>query len=116
VSAGKDVLAAAFVGAVLLAVAGCAAGTDIEITNQAGDDVTVRFGEEDRTDVSDGGGAVLLDVTACYGPPVAVTYADGRAVTVDDELCPGDLLRVLHDRVDLVRAADRAESGDGAHR
>lgn len=112
--AGKDVLVGAVVGAVLLAVPGCAAGADIEIANQADDDVTIRLGDEDRTEVSGGGGALLLDVTACYGPPVVVTYADAREVTVDDEVCPGDLLRVRQDHVDLVRAADRAGSGDGA--
>lgn len=114
VRAGRDVLAGAVVGAVLLAAAGCAAGADIEIANQADDDVTVRLGDEYRTEVNDGGGAVLLDVTECYRPPVVVTYADAREVVLEDDLCPGDLLRVMQDHVDLVRAADRAESRDGA--
>ncbi|MCG7284419.1 hypothetical protein MHY85_00345 [Cellulomonas sp. ACRRI] len=113
--AGRDVLVGAVAGAVLLAVAGCAPGADIEIANQADDDVTVRLGDEERTEVGDGGGALLLDVTECYGPPLVVTYADAREVVVDDDLCPGDLLRVTQDHVDLVRAADRAASGDGAH-
>lgn len=101
------------VGAVLLALAGCAAGADIEIANDADADVTVRLGDE-VTEVSDDGGALLLDVTDCYGPPVTVTYDDGRAVGLDDDVCPGDLLRVTEDDVALVRAADRARPGADA--
>jgi hypothetical protein len=105
------------VGAGLLGAAtACASGADIEIENRADADVTVRLGADERTEVSDGGGAVLLDVTSCYGPPVAVAYADGRVTRLDEELCPGDLLRVTEQDVALVRAADRAEASAAAER
>jgi hypothetical protein len=103
-------VAGVVVGAVLLAaVAGCAPGADIEIENRADADVTVRLGDEERTEVPDDGGVLLLDVTECYPPPVAVTYADGRVVELGDEMCPGDLLRVTEADVALLRAADRAD-------
>ncbi|WP_147796656.1 hypothetical protein [Cellulomonas sp. Y8] len=98
------------VGIGLLAVAGCAAGADVEIENRADADVSVRIGDDEQTEVSDDGGALLLDVTECYDAPVVVAYADGRVVELDDALCPGDLLRVTEDDVDLVRAADRADA------
>ncbi len=98
-------------GTGLLALAGCASGADIEIVNRADSDVTVRLGDEEQTEVTDDGGAVLLDVTVCYASPAVVTYADGRVVELDDDVCPGDLLRVTDDDVVLVRAADRVEAG-----
>ena len=98
----------------LLALAGCAAGQDIEIENRAEADVTVRLADDEQSEVTPDGGAVLLDVTECYAPPVAVSYADGRVVELDEGLCPGDLLRVTEDDVALVRAADRAGTGAGA--
>lgn len=100
------------VGAGLLAaLAGCAPGADVEIENRAEADVAVRLGGTEPTEVTDDGGAVLLDVTGCYEPPVTVAYADGRVVELDDGVCPGDLIRVTEDEVTLVRAADRAGGG-----
>jgi len=98
------------VGTGLLALAGCASGADIEIDNRADADVTVRLGDDEQTEVTDDGGALLLDVSECYAPPAVVTYADGRVVELDDDVCPGDLLRVTDDDVVLVRAADRVDA------
>ncbi|WP_431837307.1 hypothetical protein [Cellulomonas sp. Y8] len=99
------------VGTGLLALAGCASGADIEIDNRADADVTVRLGDDEQTEVPDDGGTALLDVTECYASPAVITYADGRVVELDDDVCPGDLLRVTDDDVVLVRAADRVEAG-----
>lgn len=97
------------VGTGLLALAGCVSGADIEIDNRADADVTVRLGDE-QTEVTDDGGALLLDVSECYASPAVVTYADGRVVELDDDVCPGDLLRVTDDDVVLVRAAARVDT------
>ena len=91
----------------LLALAGCAPDENIDVTNSAEADVTVRMDDERLTDVPGGGGGSLLGATGCYGPPLLVTYADGRTIEVDDEICPGDLRAVSERGAVLVPEADR---------
>jgi len=109
---GRRWTAAGSAGIALMAVAGCAAGENIDVTNDAAEDVDVRFADDQQRTVSAGGGMALLDATDCYGPPVVVTYADDRTVEVDDAICPGDLLAVTDAGARVVPAAERPDQQD----
>ncbi|WP_454048712.1 hypothetical protein [Cellulomonas sp. Marseille-Q8402] len=91
---GRRAVAWATGALAVLVLAGCAPDGDVTVTNESGQDVTVLLGDEDLGVVGADGGVVLLSVTACYDGPLVVTYADGRAVDLDETVCPGQELLV----------------------
>lgn len=99
---------AAVVAAALgvLAVAACAPEKNIDVENVSDVDVTVLLGEESGV-ASATGGFSLLGVTECYGPPIVLEYQGGSTRRLDEEICPGDRLRITADDVVLTRESDR---------
>lgn len=98
VRAGRAVL-----GAGLLLLAGCvgAEHEPITVTNRAAGPVTVQLGTEELRDVTQDGGAVLLEPPGCYDGPIIVTYSDGRTTELAQAICPGQELWVRDDGAEV---------------
>lgn len=78
----------------LMGTVGCAADKNIDVWNASDATVTVQLGTEDLGEITPDGGVVLLETPECYEGPIVVTYAEGRTVTLDRPICPGQTLSI----------------------
>lgn len=103
--AGRRVLGAAVVGVLVGAMAACSDPGDLGFVNEGPDDVVVTV-DGDESEVSSGGGMLILD-NGCTDGDVTVTFPSGEVAVVPGPVCPDQEIVIGDGEVDVRPVPDR---------